>query len=60
MSVPIEPEQWEAAKLPEGFTTADGVALMAIECGMSLAPWQFDYLAKFFPETRENPAQPEG
>ena len=58
MSVPIDPERWEEAKLPAGFTAADGVAMMAIECGLSLAPWQFDFLARFFPETRESPAQP--
>ena len=59
MSIPIDPERWEEAKLPDGFTAADGVAMMAIECGLSLAPWQFDFLARFFPEHDETPpAQP--
>lgn len=44
----IPTEKWDAAALPEGFTAADGVALMAIESGMSLQPWQFDYLARLF------------
>lgn len=30
------------------FTTADEVALTAIECGLSLQPWQFDYLDAIF------------
>lgn len=46
----IPAEKWEAAKLPDGFTAADGVAMMAIESGMSLQPWQFDYLARLFPQ----------
>lgn len=44
----IPDETREAAHLPDGFTAADGVALMAIEAGLSLQPWQFDYLARFF------------
>lgn len=48
----IEDSKWDAARLPEGFTAADGVALMAIESGLSLQPWQFDYLAAFFAEDR--------
>lgn len=44
----IDPEKWDAAALPDGFTTADGIALMAIESGMSLQPWQFDYLAAIY------------
>jgi hypothetical protein len=51
----IPPEKWDACALPVGFTAADGVALMAIESGLTLQPWQFDYLARFFPETQQNP-----
>jgi hypothetical protein len=46
----IPPESWDACALPEGFTTADGVAFMAIECGVSIEPWQFDRLARWFPD----------
>ena len=47
VSEPLIP-QWDAAMLPFGFTVADGVAIMAIECGASLAQWQFDWLAAVF------------
>lgn len=46
----IPAEQWDACALPEGFTAADGVAMMALESGFSLAPWQFDAIARWFPE----------
>jgi hypothetical protein len=46
----IPPESWDACALPEGFTTADGVAIMAIERGVSIEPWQFDWLARWFPD----------
>jgi hypothetical protein len=44
----IDPEKWNAACLPDGFTAADGVAIMAIESGLALEPWQFDFLAGWF------------
>ena len=51
MSEPmLPPEVWDECALPEGFTAADGVALMAIESGFSLEPWQFDVIARHFPE----------
>lgn len=57
MSDPIvPPEKWESARLPDGFTAADGVALMAIESGMTLQPWQFDVIAAYFPDNDESPA----
>lgn len=36
--------------MSRAFTRADKVALMTIECGMSLLPWQFDVLAAYFPD----------
>lgn len=54
----IPPEKWNAARLPDGFTAADGVALMAIELGMSLTPWQFDVLAALYAEHRRDGPKP--
>jgi hypothetical protein len=44
----IPAEKWDAARLPDGFTAADGVVLMAIESGALLAPWQFDWIARYY------------
>lgn len=49
----IDAAKWDAAALPPGFTQADAVALMAIESGFSLQPWQFDMLAAYFPDPEE-------
>lgn len=46
MNGPLDQSLWEAARLPEGFTAADGIMLMAIESGWSPQSWQFDYIAR--------------